>query len=370
MVGVAALVLAMAAGCSAGGEESASAPSAPSDADPSSGSVEYPSNSPCPELPAPVELTQPAAYRSAAATWLFVAEDLGLFEQCGINVDIPDVASDVALSMYLAGDLPFAAVGGEFPAAVATTDRDVAVYGLMGLTPVFKFVASPSIKKPEDLKGKVIAVLAPGDSTSKLAEHFLKLNNIDPSEVTFSFVKTIPNIATAVQTGAADAGVLSPPINDVVISRGLVEMYDFSESDVVNPLTPIVGNPEWVAANPEAAKNMLRAIAASVYIVQTQPDIIRESLIKHLELDPGTSEGRLSIESAVEAAPRFYLPLTDMLSVDKKLVELFKKTARADMQPRLVNVDMTTLLPEQNLGQEILEDGFLDHLEKLYGPLP
>jgi hypothetical protein len=51
-------------------------------------------------------------------------------------------------------------------------------------------------------------------------------------------------------------------------------------------------------------------------------------------------------------------------------VELFKKTARADMQPRLVNVDMTTLLPEQNLGQEILEDGFLEHLEKLYGPLP
>lgn len=361
-LGVVLILIGLLSACSSSGTADTRPPAAVSSA--------YPGDSPCPPLAQPVHLIQPVVSQSAALAWLYVAQQEGLFQKCGLDVQITQAQTGAQQSSYLAGDLPFADVGGGFPAAVAATRRPMNVYALLGNATVFSLIAQPGIHTPRDLTGKVIAVLSPVDSTYKVALHYLQQAGIDPKSVTFSFVNTMPNISAAVESGAAAAGVMSPPTADIVQMRGFARLKDFVNSSIDNPQLPVVGDPSWVAEHPNAAANMLRAIVAAVYLVKVNPEVTRKALTSELRLDPNTAEGKVGIDAALTGARQSYSSINDILAVNSRTVNSFKETAPPDLAGRLKSVNMDSLLPREDLGAILLKDGFVNHLAKLYGPLP
>ena len=56
--------------------------------------------------------------------------------------------------------------------------------------------------------------------------------------------------------------------------------------------------------------------------------------------------------------------------VELILLNLFKSTAPAEVADRLADKNMADLLPATDLGAKLADEGFLDDLAELYGPLP
>jgi ABC-type nitrate/sulfonate/bicarbonate transport system substrate-binding protein len=308
--------------------------------------------------------------QGAAAAWLYVAQAEKLFDQCSLDVEVTQAQTSVQTSSYLSGGLPFAVVGGGFPGAVAATGRPLNVFGVLGAAPVFSMLSRSPVQGPDGLRGKVLAVLSPVDSTYKVALYYLEQQHVRPDEVRFNFLNTMPNIAAALESGAADLGVVSPPTVEVLEFRGLTRLADFTDAPIDNPTQPIVGDPSWVDKHPAAAANMMRAILTSVYHIKRDPARARGAVAAALNLDANTKEGSIAIEAALRAAQLNYRPMRDIMSVAPATVELFRSTAPPDIAQRLAGKDMNALLPAHDLGAQLLQDGFLAHLEKLYGPLP
>ena len=102
----------------------------------------------------------PVAYSAISATQssFYVAKEGGYFEKHGLFVDPVYVASGTKVAQaVIAGEFPVAAVGGVIVDAVIA-GGDIAIIGGLVNVPSFYVVVHPSIKKPEDLKGKAIGI--------------------------------------------------------------------------------------------------------------------------------------------------------------------------------------------------------------------
>jgi ABC-type nitrate/sulfonate/bicarbonate transport system substrate-binding protein len=358
----AGIVAAMLSACGDDDPESSSAPAA------ETGPVEYVDQSPCPKLDgAPKKIIQPAIAASAALTWLYVGEDEGIFESCGLSLDVRELNPQTQVSAYVSGEMANTAVtGGGLPATVAASGRPLDVLGVLIVQNMNFVVTRPEIKTAQDLVGKTVAALSPVDSTNKNMQYYLDKNDIDPSQVKFIYVNTVPNLVAALKSGSAVAAAISSPSAQIAEAAGMKIALDFSTTPDKAPALPIIADPEWLKKNPDVGRNMLRAIAASVWKAKTDPEAATNALINHLDLDPNTDIGKITIDASLEYIAKAYQPVADILSNDPQTLELFKTTASDEVQKQLGDKDMTEFAG--TLGKELEDGGFLDRLQELYGP--
>ncbi len=206
---------------------------------------------------------------------IFAAEgiDLEIQEGRGSGVTTQAVAAKTADFGYV--DVPTmmrAAVKGA-PVQTVGVALQTTAMSAMGLV-------EKNIRKPEDIKGKTVAV-TPGDSMSQIWPLFLKKINLKESDVTIVSGDPQTKI-NAVINGQADLllGYVMDQSMKIKDATGKdVFPIKFADSGIVLISSGIVANTDYIKANPDLVKRFMAACVKSFEAAVKDPKAAAQAIL-------------------------------------------------------------------------------------------
>jgi ABC-type nitrate/sulfonate/bicarbonate transport system substrate-binding protein len=125
---------------------------------------------------------------------------------------------------------------------------------------LMKLMVHPSIAKPEDLRGKTLAVTRFGSLTDLLIRPVLKNGGLEPQkDVKLIQIGRMPDIATAIAQTSVDGGVISFPTSVQAEKMSIKTMLDFAESGFDLPATTVVVSRRYSKSNHDTVLRFLKA---------------------------------------------------------------------------------------------------------------
>jgi NitT/TauT family transport system substrate-binding protein len=187
-----------------------------------------------------------------------VAEQKGFFQAVGITPDIAFAQSNAAVIQQLtAGSANVSTNSGLVdPIRAIEKGAPLALIRLEVQAPPYSLLAKPAIKKIAELKGKLISVGGSKDITRIFVEQMLKPNGVNPGEFDMTFAGATSARFAALQAGAVDAAILTPPFNFHAQSAGF-SLLGHSSQYVDMPFAGISVNRNWAAANKATVQKVI-----------------------------------------------------------------------------------------------------------------
>ncbi len=245
----------------------------------------------------------PVAYSaiSATQTAFYVAKEWGYFEKYGLFVDPVYVASGSKVAQaVIAGEFPVALAGGAVISA-NLAGGDIAFIGGVVNVPAFYVIVHPSIKKPEDLKGKTIGVTRYGSSTDFSIRYLVKKWGMEPDkDIKILQMGGQPEIVAGMQAGVIQGGVLSSPADFKAKKAGFKLLVDFKKVGIAYPTVSLVSARSFIKKDPQTVKAFLMAYSEAVERVYHDKEFTMKVLGKYTR-----TEDREALESAYHYATTF-----------------------------------------------------------------
>jgi ABC-type nitrate/sulfonate/bicarbonate transport system substrate-binding protein len=205
---------------------------------------------------------------------VWAPKDLGLMAKYGFNGDVVLVPGSVRQIQALqGGSIQFAQVDAATAINAINQGADlVMISGSLNSFP-YSFMAQKEIRKPEDLVGKKIGILAIGGATETATILALKAWNVPRQSVTiFPAGDPVARIA-ALSTKAIDATVLSYPDINEAVRVGMHALADMSEMKGASfPMNVMAARRSFVEKNRDAVKRYQQAYAEGTYQFITNKD--------------------------------------------------------------------------------------------------
>jgi NitT/TauT family transport system substrate-binding protein len=146
----------------------------------------------------------------ADAGFLLMAAKRGFAEKEGLKLDLLEVKDDqIGLKALLAGELDSYEGGVQGAIAADVRGADVKIIGCHWVVIPHGIMVKAGIDKVEDLKGKTVAVSAPGSFPDMLARVALAKYKLGPGDVRLAAVGGDRDRYTALTGGVVDAAVVS-----------------------------------------------------------------------------------------------------------------------------------------------------------------
>src|ERR1700678_455534 len=139
----------------------------------------------------------------------------GLFQAEGIKIDLVFAQSNASVIQQLAANSINVSVGSGLVDPIRAVDKGapVALIRIETQKPPYALMAKPAIRAMADLKGRIVSVGGPKDITRIFFERMLKPSGVVPREVDLIFAGATAARFAALQSGAADAALLTTPYN-------------------------------------------------------------------------------------------------------------------------------------------------------------
>src|SRR6266508_3828493 len=219
---------------------------------------------------------------------LYAALDNGLFEKYGMKVEYVSIrGSGVALAALAADEIQFlyCAADATIPGMAAGSDAKLIASPLVGLPWVL--LARKDVKRPEDLKGKSIAVTRAGDLTYRLARALLKKFNLTDEEVKLRTVDGTGQVepCNAMHAGIAEAALVTPPLDVRGQRSGFNVVYRLNDLGVPAIYSSLHTNTKSLKDRPALVQKLTAAVAESIHFVEKNPDKGKAAVGKALKLN-------------------------------------------------------------------------------------
>jgi len=209
----------------------------------------------------------PVAYSAISATQsaFYLTKEAGLFEKNGLSVDMVYVASGTKVAQtVIAGEFPVALAGGTIVNA-NLAGGDIVVVGGVVNVPSFYVYVHPSIKKPEDLKGKALGITRYASSTDFTLRYLVKKWGLEPDrDVKIIQMGGQPEILAGMQAGVIQGGNLSSPADYKAKKAGFSLLADFRNVGLDYPTVSIVSTRSYIKKDPSTVKHFLAAYSEGV----------------------------------------------------------------------------------------------------------
>ncbi len=220
---------------------------------------------------------------------LWIAKEQGIFKKYGLDVELVFIIAGRAMQAMLAGQVQVGLVGGTHVTNANTAGGDFRM--ILGLENRldYLFVAKPTIKSGEDLKGKKVAIGTPSGSASLAT--YVALNHLGlvprRDNIVLLGVGGVPERMSALRSGAVEATSLSPEIGQVIVSEGYRVMVDLGKENVPFQSSGLVVPRSLIKTNPQMVENIAKATVEGTAFVHNpaNKEIVMKSLGRNLRLD-------------------------------------------------------------------------------------
>ena len=161
-------------------------------------------------------------------THVWVARERGLFKKYGVDMQfILMPRNPLAIAALLAGEIDAAIIGPGHLVNAGLGGAELAGIANFNQKLDFRLNTRPDIKKPEDLRGKRIAVSGPRSTSHLVSMLALQGLNIDPAKITFLTIPgTEMNRRLALESGSVDATTLRGAMGEVYANKGYALLYN------------------------------------------------------------------------------------------------------------------------------------------------
>jgi ABC-type nitrate/sulfonate/bicarbonate transport system substrate-binding protein len=300
-----------------------------------------------------------AAYTSIGIQFdpVYIMKELDLPRKYGLDVDMLFVpVSSRAIQAALAGEIQFITSGG-----VANINANVTGADFVGLTAtlntfVFKVIARPELKKPEQLKGKKVGISRLGGASDFSIRYALTHWGLVPEkDVALIQVGGEPEEVLALQNKAVDAVILSEPFATVARRTGATMVADLSQLGVKYTMHGFGVRKSYIQTNREVTVRFMKAYLEGIYVFKTNKDVALNVLKKYTRLD----DLALVQTSYDEMSQRLIrrVPYPDPEGI-QTIIDQLAKT-----RPQMKNLNPNDFI-DPSILKEIEDSGFA---KKLYG---
>ena len=215
------------------------------------------------------------------------------------------------------------------------------------------FVSRKNIAKPEDLKGKRIAVSRLGSASDFVTQMVLRTWKIDPAkEVTLLQAGNTPTRMTALVAGHVDAALIAPDVLHKVLASGCCRaLADLSELPLDYARFGVMIPTVLIKNQRDMVRRMLMAYVEGIYFFKTRPKLVYGIMEEAGIKEPAVQKDLYDRES--KSFREF--PVPEANGIQNALDTLTHPNAKTTKPAQLMD---TSLL------EEIKKSGFID---KLYG---
>ena len=197
---------------------------------------------------------------SAAFYPLFATKEAGLLEKYGFDTEMVYVQGVQLVQVHVSGQLDLASISSVVYLQASVEGADLIQIATSIDNQIMKLMVHPSISKPQDLKGKTLAVTRFGSLTDLLVRPALKNWGLEPmKDVKLIQIGRMPDIAIAISQRTVDGGVISFPTSVQAEKMNIKTLLDFAESGFELPATTVVVSRRYAKANHDVVLRFLKA---------------------------------------------------------------------------------------------------------------
>ncbi len=211
----------------------------------------------------------------------FIAKQAKLFEKNGLDMEIIRIGgSSRVVQAMVAGEIKMAHVGASTVVEANLSGGDLAIIASTVNVATFRMMAAPTIRSPNDLKGKKIGISRFGGATEVLTRFLLEKWGLDSSkDVTLLQMGGVQETAAGLIGKAVDAGLLSSPQHLRVTDAGFHTLADLAEMGIPYMTGSIATTKSFVRSQPEIVRRFTRGLLEGIKIYKTD----REFSLRALE---------------------------------------------------------------------------------------
>lgn len=245
---------------------------------------------------------------SSNQTPIWVAKDEGFFRRFGVDADLILIEGGTrGAQALISGDLPMIGMAGQAVISARARGADLVTVGGVVNKMNYIFVGSPSVKTPEDLKGKRIGISQIGTASYHAVILALKQWHLDSrrDRITILQVGTQAARVSSLNSGGTDAIIINPGLNSAMRQRGYNIIADFSELPIVYPLQVMATRERFLKTEPALAERLIRAFVAGNAFTHDpkNKERVKATLAKYLRL-PSIDRAEEHYQSALPVLPK------------------------------------------------------------------
>src|SRR5579862_7437784 len=272
---------------------------------------------------------------TAALMWLGIAQQSGIFQKNGLDVNASLIAGGANTSAALvAGELDVANVGGSEILSAAAGGAPVIMTAMT--TPYYPFLleVTADVKSPADLKGKKLGAITRGGSIDVALREWLPTVGLTPdNDVTILQMGSTQNLVPAMVNGSIQGTLSSPPDTLKLEANGFHSIADFSS--IAAATAGNVVAEAWLAGHHDVMQRFVDSYVEAVVVQKKDKAQAEKVMQQMLKLDD---------VGMLDAAYDYYAAHTPTLPFVKP--EQFKSAINAlgPQNPKVRDVDLNSII--------------------------
>jgi len=276
----------------------------------------------------PLRATYAAIGGAFAPLW--IAQDKGLFNKYGLDVDLKYMLSATGTQALLSGSVDIVNPATELVEAGLGGARIAFIIGILNRA-VLSIYSKPELKQPADLRGKILGVTQPGSTTDLTARILLPQLGMTPGkDVQITHIQGMPDMITALIQGRIDAGIVSAPTTVKLRQAGLKELVDVGARNIPMIHAGLATTRDFIKGNADKVRRYVQAYIEGTQIARTDPETTKQVIAKWTKTDnkEDLDETYTTYVKAWEQAP--YVSPAGMQTVLKFAINPAAKTAKPE----------------------------------------
>jgi NitT/TauT family transport system substrate-binding protein len=292
---------------------------------------------------------------SSNITPLWVAREEGFFKRFGLDVELILIEGGTrGAQSLISGDLPIMGMAG-LP-VISSRARGADLTMIAGVVNKMNYILAtlPGIKKPEELRGKRVALAQVGTASYHAIVLALKHWGLDArrDKITILQVGNQGARVASLQSGGSDAIIVNPGLNTALRERGYNILADFTELPIPYPQQVIAVRERLLATDAELVERAMRAVVLGNAYSQEQrnKERVKAVIAKYLRLQ-NSDKAEEHYRAALKVLPK--KPYVDVAGI-ASMIEFMAET-----DPLVAKIK-----PEMVINHSILkkldDGGFID----------
>jgi len=290
---------------------------------------------------------------AGSSSVLWVAKDAGIFKKHGLDVNVVYIeGTPKALMSLFAGELQV--VAGTGPAVVQAKMRGADVTMIMGFEVFLPYylIATPDVKRVEDLKGKIGANHSAATSADFAMRLGLRNIGFDPErDVNLRVVGATNLRMLAMQQGQAQFTVITTTEREEAEKRGFKVLVDLASKRIPYPHSGLITSQRMLREKHDAMLRFGRATVEAIHFFKTQKASTTAVLKKYAKTDLSTLDSAYAyLKTALPDTP--YPTIEGMKTYIAEAGRTQKEIAKTD----------PALFVDSSIVKSVEKEGFLKSL--------
>ncbi len=289
-----------------------------------------------------------------SVTWF--AREAGLFERHGLMADLVYVDSTPAVQALTAGQAPIATMSGGLAVGPYLNGLDLVMLAGWNNLNSYQLITRPEIRKPEDLRGKVIGIGrfgAAADWGLRLILRKLGINETKDVQIIQAGGGGPATRLGAMEAKKLDATVLDSPQTVQARRLGFYVLADGVELGIPFLQGGLVTRQAYIRTHEDIVRRVIAAVVDAIHYAKTNREAALKIIQKYLRI-----QDRDALEDAYESFVIKQFPRVPYVS-PAAVQTIFDLAAARD--PRAKTADPQGFI-DMRFVREIEQSGAIDQL--------